>query len=76
MGSGSFQDHDILGAIMEVLRCIHCGNEGEGFVAHKSTCVTPGHDEDYTKVKSTSVPKQAQPEKSSTKTTKKSKGRK
>jgi len=76
MGSGCFQDHVILGVIMEVLRCIHCGNEGEGFVAHKSTCVTPGHDEDYTKVKSTSVPKtEAKPEKSSTKT-KTKKGRK
>lgn len=63
---------------MGILRCIHCGGEGDDSLAipHKSTCKSTGKDETYTRV-SGSKPKPAPEVKaSSPTTTKKSKGSK
>ena len=84
MGERLIQDNVILGEIMEILRCVHCGLEGDGVHAnpHKSTCTTTGKDDTYVRVGKATTPKptveatpEAKPEKSSTKP-KKSKGRK
>ncbi len=70
---------------MEIQRCVHCGLESDGVHSppHKSTCRTTGKPETYVSVRGQDDTKprpkpkvEATPEKSSTKITKKTKGRK